>query len=201
MNRTEFFTAIADRLSPEELAYVQKAYWLVKEAHRRQSRRLTGERFFEHVRRVSYEVAITYGYCDADHITLGLIHDVVEDTFVPGGVISGMFGQQMYRWCLSLSKEIPSFHEITGEMIRRAKLPEAEYYANLAVADLQPRRVKAVDRKDNLTDFDQWEPARREKYDRETRTYVLPIARATDARIADEIERRLSVPKNFENCA
>ena len=71
MTREEYFTTIADRLKPEELKYVQTAYWLVKDAHRRQHRRLTGERFFEHVRRVSYSAAIEFGYCDAETLAPG----------------------------------------------------------------------------------------------------------------------------------
>lgn len=191
MNRQQFFTDIAARLTTQELSYVQKAYWLVKEAHRKQSRRMTGERYFEHVRRVAHSAAITYGYCTPDVIALGLLHDVVEDTFVPPDVIVSLFGQQMYRDCLTLSKEIPTFDVVTGLMLSRAKQKEDQYYATVAAAGTAPRIIKSCDRIDNLADFEQWEESRREKYNRETRTYVLPIARATDTRMAEEIESRL----------
>ncbi len=192
MNRQQFFIDIAERLTTQELSYVQKAYWLVKEAHRKQSRRMTGERYFEHVRRVAHSAAITYGYCTPEVIALGLLHDVVEDTFVPPDVIVSLFGQQMYHDCLILSKEIPAFDIVTGRMLNRAKQKEDHYYAMIADASRLPRIIKGCDRIDNLADFDQWEPARREKYERETRTYVLPIVRETDSRMADEIERRLA---------
>jgi len=109
MDRSLYFSTLADRLNSDELLYVQRAYWLVKEAHRRQKRRLTGERFFEHVRRVSFMAAVDYGYCDGETAALGLLHDVVEDTFVPQSVIVNLFGQQMYGWILNVSKEIPNF--------------------------------------------------------------------------------------------
>jgi hypothetical protein len=76
-------------------------------------------------------------------------------------------------------------------MLSRAKQKEEQYYATVAAAGRAPRIIKSCDRIDNLADFDQWEDARREKYNRETRTYVLPIARATDTRMAEEIESRL----------
>src|SRR5689334_3925216 len=97
MNREEFFTSMADTLPFDGLQYIQRAYWLVKEAHRKQSRRLTGERYFEHVRRVAYMACITYGYNDASTVALGLLHDVIEDTSVPQDVIVNLFGHDMYR--------------------------------------------------------------------------------------------------------
>jgi GTP diphosphokinase / guanosine-3',5'-bis(diphosphate) 3'-diphosphatase len=191
MNRSLFFSTLADRLNSDELQYVQRAYWLVKEAHRRQKRRLTGERFFEHLRRVAFMAAVDYGYCDAETVALGLLHDIVEDTFVPQPVIVNLFGQQMYGWILDVSKEIPSFHPVTGKLIARAKLNEAAFYEALMLAHLKPRIVKGCDRVDNLKDLAQWEPARRDKYIIETNTYHLPLAIQTDARIANEIQKRL----------
>lgn len=195
MTRQEFFTQIGTKLNPEDLAYVHNAYFLVKEAHRRQNRRMTGERYFEHVRRVAFMASEEFGYSSRDVITLGLLHDVIEDTFVPPGIISSLFGVQMYHWCVTLSKELPTFNAVTGSLLRRAKVPEAEYYAALAEAHVVPRIIKGCDRADNLADFEQWEPARQAKYDLETRTYVLPIIDNTDARIAAKIRRRLDVAK------
>jgi (p)ppGpp synthase/HD superfamily hydrolase len=161
MNRQQYFSDVADHLSSSDLAYVQRAYWLVKEAHRRQSRRLTGERFFEHVRRVSYAVGITYGYADAHHFALGLLHDIVEDTFTPQDIIVNLFGHVMYHDILVLSKELPAFDSVSGRMIKRAKLSDDEYYPALAAAGPKPRRVKGCDRIDNVADLAQWEPTRR----------------------------------------
>lgn len=192
MNRNQFFQSIADHVSNEGLAYIQRAYWLVKEAHRKQHRRLTGERYFEHVRRVAC-IAIDFGYRDVETITLALIHDVVEDTFVPPSVIASLFGREMYEWALVLSKEHPSYNVVTGRLIARAKLKEAEYYTNLAKADLVPQIVKGCDRIDNLGDFPNWEPARREKYITETTQYILPITDRIDSRISSEIRSRLEL--------
>ena len=193
MDRSLYFSTLADRLNSDELLYVQRAYWLVKEAHRRQKRRLTGERFFEHVRRVSFMAAVDYGYCDGETAALGLLHDVVEDTFVPQSVIVNLFGQQMYGWILNVSKEIPTFHPVTGNVIARAKLDEAAFYKALMTAHLKPRIIKGCDRIDNLADLISWETPRREKYIIETNMYHVPLALQTDARIAKEIENRLKI--------
>jgi (p)ppGpp synthase/HD superfamily hydrolase len=193
-NRTDFFNVLQYRFSHEELAYIQKAYWLVKEAHRKQVRRLTGERYFEHVRRVAYSAAYYYDYYDAEIVTLGLLHDVVEDTFVPSTVLVNLFGARMYEWVLVLSKEIPAFHPVNGRLIARAKLKDEQYFGGLEKADKQPRIIKGCDRLDNLTDIRQWEPERQQKYMTETETYILPLIRNTDVRIAVDIETRMNAP-------
>lgn len=191
MNRKTFFLSIADKLTVDDLNYVQNAYWLVKDAHRRQKRRLTGERYFEHVRRVAHMAAVTFGFMDKNVIALSLLHDVIEDTFVSPNIIISLFGHHMYSDCLSLSKELPFFNGVTGEMIFRSKRSEEEYYQNLAKSSDEVKIVKGIDRIDNLADLPHWEEARREKYELETRKYILPIVSPVSKNIADEIERRL----------
>lgn len=188
MNRKTYFTTIADIIPADGLQYVQRAYYIVKDAHRKQSRRLTGERYFEHVRRVSYLAGVTFGYNDAYTIALGLLHDIIEDTFVPTDIIVNLFGQAMYNDILVLSKELPSFNPITGELIARAKINDDQYYGTLGMASKRPRVVKGCDRIDNLTDLSSWEEARRNKYIAETNNRILPIVRPVDARITHMIE-------------
>lgn len=191
MNRESYFKELGDYIPSDGLVYVQRAYWLVKEAHRKQSRRLTGERYFEHVRRVSFMAGVTFGYNDAETFALGLLHDVIEDTYVPPSVIVNLFGQSMYKDVLVLSKELPLFDPVSGKLLARAKLSNVDYYGGLAIARDTPRRIKGCDRIDNLQDLAKWEDARRKKYIAETETFVLPIVRATDLRMAGEIVNRL----------
>jgi len=189
MNRDQFFLHLNDRLTTDGLLYVQKAYWLAKEAHRKQIRRLSGERFFEHLRRVTI-AAVDFGYTDAEILALCLLHDIIEDTFVPPAVIVSLFGSKMYGWVLNMSKEVPVFNQVTGKMIKRAKIADDEYYPALAVAPDQVIVAKGCDRFDNLKDLAQWEPARKAKYVNETNTRILPLIR--DIRIAKAIEARLA---------
>lgn len=193
MNREQYFKTLSDHLKYDELLYVQRMYWLVKEAHRKQSRRLTGERYFEHVRRVSLDLAVTYGFADAMHVALGLGHDLIEDTFVPTSIIVNLFGEELYTDIMSLSKELPSFNLISGKLIARSKIKDEDYYAGLAVASIRARRAKGCDRIDNVTDLKSWEAPRRVKYVTETTDLVLPIIRATDIRMSAEIERKLAL--------
>ena len=191
MNREKFFTDLADVIPADGLLYVQDAYFLVKHAHRTQSRRLTGERYFEHIRRVAYMLAFDYGYNDAQTIALGLLHDVVEDTFTPQSLILKLFGAEMYRDIWILSKELPTFNSITGVVVGRTKITDDLYYESLANGAKRPRLVKGCDRIDNVADLAKWEPARQQKYITETTSRVLPIVKAVDLRMAAEIERRL----------
>ena len=153
MNRTEFFTAISDHLHADELVLVQKAYWFAKEIHRTQVRRLTGKRFFEHLRSVAYLAANEFGYYNAETIALGILHDSIEDTFVPPAAIVGLFGENMYENILTLSKEIPVFHSIHGKMIGRAKVADQDYYHRLVNAPQRVKVIKGCDRLDNVSDL------------------------------------------------
>ena len=190
MTRNQFFKDISDILDADGLAYVQSAYWLVKEAHRRQFRRISGVRYFEHVRDVAH-MAIEFGHCDPEDIVLGLGHDLVEDTFVPQQVIVNLLGSQMYGWILDLSKEIPAFNRVTGTVIGRAKRTPEEYWGNLLVSNIKPRRTKGYDRIHNLRDLKEFEIARRDKYIIETEKYVLPITDVTDIRVSAKIRSML----------
>ena len=138
---------------------------------------------------------VTYGYGDAETFALGLLHDVIEDTFVPPSIIINLFGQSMYREVMVLSKELPSFDSVSGRMIARAKLSDEVYYGDLALAEDRPRRIKGCDRIDNLQDLPKWKEDRKKKYIIETETLVLPIIRQTDVRMATELDRLLALAK------
>lgn len=193
MNRKIYFTTIADLIPADGLQYVQNAYYIVKDGHRKQSRRLTGERYFEHVRRVSWAVGVTFGYHDPHKIAMALLHDVIEDTYIPSSIIVNLFGRRMYEDIMFLSKEVPSFNMITGELIGRAKINDDSYYETLMVAPESPRIVKGCDRIDNLEDLPSWEESRRNKYIAETNNRIMPIVNITDVRMAKVIQEKLAL--------
>ncbi len=56
MNRETFFDTIHTLVDPSELIMVSHAYWLAKQVHREQTRD-SGERYFEHCRRVALNLA------------------------------------------------------------------------------------------------------------------------------------------------
>ncbi len=186
MNRDEFFHKLSPRPA-KELESIQQAYWLSKHAHRKQSRD-GGERYFEHPRRVALR-AIAAGFDSTEQIIICLLHDVVEDTDTPLTVIITLFGAQTWERLLLVSKKVPIFDPLTGEVRRRTKKVTKDYFAAISSADIVVRLGKIFDRLDNMSDMRTFTSARRKRYLRETRRYLLPIARLTDLNLHDQLQK------------
>lgn len=185
MNRDTFFHLISPR-PQAELEMIQQAYWLAKHAHRKQKRD-GGGRYFEHPRRVAIR-AIKAGFDSTEQIILCLLHDVVEDTDTPLTVIVALFGVAMWDHLVLISKKIPVFDPVTGEVRGRTKKELAAYFKGIANAPIVVRRGKILDRLDNMSDMRAFSYARRTKYLRETRRHIVPIAKTIDANLAKELE-------------
>ncbi len=170
-----------------DLKQVQNAYWLAKNAHRMQVRD-DGVRYFEHPRAVA-TLLIEHGYNDVGIVTRALLHDVVEDTNTPSEVIVDMFGHGIWASLFVLSKVIPVFDPVTGQIFGRFKKSTEEYYAALAGANKEDRLVKCADRLHNLRSMSAWTLDRRERYLHETRKYLLPIALNDDLWLYGELEK------------
>jgi len=178
MNRQEFFKKIPSYIGDNELDYIKNAYWLSKLIHRGQMRD-SGERYFEHPRRVALN-AIKYSkervYLVSE-IVLAFLHDGEEDGFPPEGLLERLFGPNIYRGLTLLSKMIPHFDKKTSE-ITKTKKNNDDYYRAIA-KDPWPviRRIKIFDRLDNISSMSAWPKERQEKYLKETYKYVLPLAK------------------------
>src|ERR1700689_1313481 len=92
--RESFFNRVAPDLSAMELKRLQVAYWFAKDVHREQQRD-NGERYFEHVRSVAL-ILMDRGIRNIECLIIALIHDVMEDTDAPDGVILDLFGPVVY---------------------------------------------------------------------------------------------------------
>ncbi|MCE9585893.1 HD domain-containing protein [Candidatus Uhrbacteria bacterium] len=185
MNRDEFFHKLPQRTA-EELELIQLAYWLSKCVHRDQERD-GGERYFEHPRQVALSL-IDHGYYDTETLIIALLHDVVEDTNTPPKVIVNLFGSLAWDRLETISKKIPCFDPVTGEVLDRIVKPVEVYYEGIANADRVVRITKCSDRKHNLSDMRAFVEQRRRKYIDETRGFLLPIARITCPVYAHELE-------------
>lgn len=185
MNRDTFFHLISPR-PQAELEMIQQAYWLAKHAHRKQKRD-GGGRYFEHPRRVAIK-AIKAGHDSTVQIVLCFLHDVVEDTDTPLTVIVTLFGPEMWNHLLLISKKIPVFDPVTGEVRGRTKKHIAAYFAEIAAADLVVRIAKILDRLDNMGDMRAFSRARRKRYLIETRRSLMPIAKDTDVKLYKELD-------------
>ena len=157
MDRNEFFARVSDRPTVE-LARIQLAYWLAKNAHRPYFRD-TGERFFEHPRAVALSL-IDHGYRSTDYVVRGLLHDVIEDTNTPLVVLVDLFGPEMWRSLETLSRYVPSFDPVTGQLTVRYKKTLDEYYAGIGAASDEVKLTKCADRLHNIKTCDTWEAER-----------------------------------------
>jgi (p)ppGpp synthase/HD superfamily hydrolase len=134
---------------------------------------------------------VHHGYRATDYVVRGLLHDVVEDTNTPCVVIVDLFGPEIWRSLETLSRYMPSFDPVTGQLIGRFKKTIEEYYAAIAAAPDEVKITKCADRLNNLETCGVWEAARRERYLKETEQYILPVARTLMGSYAGELEAEL----------
>lgn len=178
MNRKEFFEKVNGFVKVEERKKISQAYGLAKKFHLLQKRD-GGERYFEHCRRVAC-LLIDNGRVSSKEIITALLHDSVEDCFIPEDLLEELFGGEVAEAVEKLSKIIPVFDEETGAVKEKIKKPLDEYYRVIAEAPVWNRRIKLADRLDNLRSMDVWPEKRRQKYFAETEKYILPMALVTD---------------------
>ena len=190
MCRDRFFSLLSG-LPSYGLKQVQTAYWLAKNVHRTQSRD-SGERYFEHPRRVALEL-LDHDILDARTIVDGLLHDVLEDTYTPPPVICQLFGSDTYRDLTLLSKKLPAMDEVTGQIQGWISKLTEEYFTALMRAPHHVRLVKCADRLDNLKSCDIWPTDRIRRYRTETERLIIPLAQITDqdflAKLRHELDR------------
>lgn len=194
MNRQEFF-GLLSHMTAGDILQVQDAYWLAKNAHREQKRD-GGERYFEHPREVALTL-MSRNFHDCDTVIMALLHDVVEDTNTPFPVILKLFGHRMWESLFKLSKVVPAFDPVTGQIFGKYKKPDDVYYEELMQGELPVRLTKCADRLCNLKEMGEgWPLERQVSYAKHTQAKVLPLAEKTDVWFYDalkaEVERVLA---------
>lgn len=191
MNRKEFFQIVRkwlDELDEDEMDQIQWAYWLAKNAHRIQKRD-SNERYFEHCRRVAIlftkRWAKVIGEYHIDYhlnIVIALLHDIIEDCFLPPRFLEKLFGQDVVDAIELLSKCKIVVDSRSGK-IRKLWKGDEKYYGAIRKSNdigIQVQVIKCFDRLDNIRDFKGWTKKRQQKYIAETEKYILPIAKRTD---------------------
>jgi (p)ppGpp synthase/HD superfamily hydrolase len=194
LNRMKFFERIAN-LPAGDLLEIQGAYWLAKNAHRPEQPRDNGERVFEHPRGVAWTL-IERNYIWRSILVKAFCHDVVEDTNTPTNVIVKLCGYETWKSLVTLSKRVPVFNPVTGQLMGRYEKPQAVYFDEIAKASEEDRLVKLADRLHNMSTMEAWEPERRKGYAMETKTWLIPIAEATDQWFAEQLGE--SIKKELE---
>lgn len=188
MDRETFF-GLLRHLNEKDLHKVIVAYWLAKDVHRTQTRD-GGERYFEHVRGVAL-LLIYNGFTDAEIIIKALLHDLIEDSPIPFSVIVSLFGEEMLKSLLILSKKIPKFNPQNGRA-EWVKIPDEIYYKSLTKTSKTDRLVKCADRLHNLRSMGPWEIERQIEYAQHTQLFALPLARKTNKVLAQELEQEVN---------
>ena len=193
MNRQQFFDQFKGVFNKEEILKISWAYHLAKKEHQKQKRD-SGERYFEHCRRVALQVFCypqLSGAPSVKEIIVSLLHDCVEDQFPPPRLIQTLFGEEIASGVDTLSKVTPVFDEATGKIIKKEKKDLKEYYQKIANSDIWIRRIKLCDRLDNLRSMDIWPKARQEKYIKETWEFIMPMALQTDRQLYEWLKKLL----------
>ncbi len=154
--------------SPEDIAYVEKAYELSRKAHEGQAR-YSGEPYFVHPAATA-KVLAEYGM-DATTIAAGLLHDVVEDGKASREDIEKEFGKELLFIVDGVTK--------LGTHRYRGAERHAESLRRLLVAtasDIRVLIVKLADRYHNMQTLEHVPPHKRRRIALETVEIYAPIA-------------------------
>lgn len=198
MNRKQFFDKVkaVGIIFREDLLRIQNAYWLAELAHHNQ-KRYSGERYFEHPQRVACNIMT---YCGqelfADEISAALLHDAVEDGFVPADAIRRLCGERAALLVEKLSKICVVFNPENGLIIKKIKKHMPAYCAGMQF-DKWACLIKFADKLDNLRDMGVWPKGKQREYLEEAKAYILPLADKAGLRetrmykaLVAEVERR-----------
>jgi len=119
-------------------------------------------------------------YCFSQIIMTALLHDCVEDCFIPEELLATECFDFVQTNVEDLSKVKPIFDSLTGSVKEKIRKTDDEYYTNIS-GNVFAGYVKIFDRLDNLRSMEKvWTKERQAKYIAETEKYILPIAEKTD---------------------
>ena len=168
-------------LTPEERSKVHRAFNLARESHGTQMRR-SGDPYITH----PLTVAITLARLKMDLATIcaGLLHDVIEDTYVTYEGLEEQFGPEIAQLVAGVTKlgenvkelrtlQYAPDHELTYEQKNLASL------VNLFLAmasDLRVIVIKLADRRHNLDTLQWMPPHKQEQKAREAFDLFVPVA-------------------------
>lgn len=154
--------------SPEDVAFVEKAYEYSKKAHEGQLR-YSGEPYFTHAAATA-KILAEYGM-DATTIAAGLLHDAIEDGRVSRTEMEKEFGKELLFIVDGVTK--------LGTHKYRGAERHAESLRRLLVAtasDIRVLIVKLADRKHNMQTLEHVPEHKRKRIALETLEIYAPIA-------------------------
>ncbi len=166
---------------------VGRALDLARLAHAGQTRDEGGE-YLLHPVRVALLLLDELKVADPEEIAAALCHDVLEDSQIAAGELGRRTTPRVAEMVAALTKD-PIASGLVGEARVAAKTArDNRYYAHIGTADLAVRRVKCADRLDNLRHVHKSpEDGKAKRYAQESRVHMLPIAKATDPKLYEEL--------------
>lgn len=179
IGREEFEKKLPREWKKENRQKVLLAYRLAKYGHRGQLRD-SGERYFEHPKRVALILMDELKDFDPEMLIVALLHDIKEDSFIlTWEDIKLIFGEPVYKMIQALTKD-----KSLGKGER-----EEDYLRKLMAAEKAIKIIKLADRLDNLRDLCGLSPTRKKEYPRETIVIFLPMAQEVDEYLFQELRK------------
>jgi len=178
----ELRSLVQDHMSADEIAMLDKAYEIAKEAHKEQFRR-SGEPYIIHpiaVARILYDLGM-----DCESMTAALLHDVVEDTRLTKEDITMTFGEEIADLVEGVTKlgKVPIFtkEEQQAENVRKMLMAMSR--------DIRVIIIKLADRIHNMRTLAFMKPYKRREKAQETLEIYAPIAHRLGIRgVKEELE-------------
>lgn len=160
---------ISAYLPPEQVALVQQAYVVARDAHAPQTRS-SGEPYITHPVAVSSILADMH----MDHETLmaALLHDVIEDTPVSKEELASKFGTTVAELVQGVSKldkvKFKDYHEFEVTNLQKMFMAMTQ--------DIRVILIKLADRTHNMRTLGALRPEKRRRIAKETLELYAPIA-------------------------
>ncbi|WP_337842768.1 bifunctional GTP diphosphokinase/guanosine-3',5'-bis pyrophosphate 3'-pyrophosphohydrolase [Rheinheimera sp.] len=160
---------ISAYLPPEQVAQVQQAYVVARDAHAPQIRS-SGEPYITH------PVAVTSILADMrmDHETLmaALLHDVIEDTPVSKDELARQFGATVAELVQGVSK----LDKVKFKDLKEFEVTNLQKMFMAMTQDIRVILIKLADRTHNMRTIGALKPEKRRRIARETLELYAPIA-------------------------
>lgn len=160
---------LGGRLPRDAVAYLADVYAFAARWHGDQ-RRPAGEPYVEHLLETVEILAMGAGAEDREVLSVGLLHDVVEDTPCTLGEVESRFGARVADFVCCVTKPDPRPGQDQAA-VRRA------YLQGFTQAPDEVVLIKLADRYSNVQRLHTHpRPEKRRSYYAETRQYFVPLA-------------------------
>ena len=188
---------VSEYLGPNDVSMIEDAYHMAYTCHDGQFRK-SGEPFIIHP--VWVAIILAELELDRDTIIAGLLHDVVEDTFISEEEVSSKFGSEVAELVDGVTKLGQLNYDadkldVQGENLRKMFLAMAK--------DIRVILIKLADRLHNMRTLQYMSPEKQKEKARETMDIYAPIAQRlgiSKLKIElDDLSLKYWKPEEYEN--